>query len=80
MLRTLRAGLVSVAALAIVSGTVILFFKELAIIPILRWIQSLTPVQMDLYISVWGRALIGIGIVLFLFSSVLFWLRRRMAR
>jgi uncharacterized membrane protein (UPF0182 family) len=77
VLRHLRTGLFSLGFLAIVSGALVLVTKNLIIFPVLNWIRSLTEDQLDLYVSVWGRLLIVIGILLFLLSSALFWLRRR---
>jgi hypothetical protein len=79
VLRHLRAGLFSLALLAIVGGALILATKSLIILPLLNWIRSLPQEQMELYISIYGRLLIAVGIFLFLISSLMFWLKRRIA-
>jgi uncharacterized iron-regulated membrane protein len=79
VLRLVRAGLFSVALISIVGGVIVLATKTIIILPILHWIQSLQQEQMDMYVSVWGRFLIGIGIVLFFVSGFMMWMRKRRA-
>ena len=79
MFKHIRAGLISLGVLLIVGGAIVLATKNIIILPVLQWIRSLTESQIDLYVSVWGRALVAIGIILFLAASLLFWLRKRRA-
>lgn len=77
MVKHLRAGLVSLGFLFIVGGVTVIGTKTLVILPILRWIRSLSEPQIDLYVSVWGHFLVATGIVIFLIASILFWLRKK---
>lgn len=71
-----RSIILGLAAFQAVTGLSILLTKDTFWVPLANWIKTLRQDQIEAYISLWGRALLIVSLLLFFLVTLEVFLRR----